>query len=323
LNSPSTNAFVGLSFHPDQISLVEIQDGQVQAIGARELVQPFDVETYYAHGYFFENQQEIIRELYQKVGVGAQETGVVLDEGMAVIKKIPVALGLEEGMLKETMEWEARQFLVSPMEEYIMEYQRLPFQTQLGNPVYVLILLRKNVLAGIHSLMKACGLVLKDVDISVFSSIRTLKANCDIETEETSVIIGLQRHYATFIFIRQNEYFLSCRVPFRDDGADGAVGEKPHLTDLLMKELRRLIFGHKLGRGVEDLNRIFLTGSENIQNISHDLSSTLSVPLEILNPFRKVNVASSVSQSAEYNNSPEKFVASMGIALKRCPIDQK
>ena len=312
---------MGLSFHPDQICLVEIQEGQVQAIGTRELVQSFDVDTLYDRGYFFENQDEIVQELIQNTGVKARETGVVLDGGMALIKKIPVALGLEEGAIKETMEWEADQFLISPREEYILDYQRLPFQTQMGNPVYVLILLRKRVLAGIRSLVRTCGLVLTDVDISVFSSIRTLLVNCDIGSEETSVIIDVQRQYATFIFIRQKEYFLSCRIHLHDSGSDVIAGKKSKVSDFLVKELRRLVFGHRLGRGIEDLNRIFLIGSENIQNIFHDLSSTVSVPLEIANPFVKMNVAPSVSQSAEFNNYPERFAASMGAALKRCPVN--
>ena len=66
---------MGLSFHPDQICLVEIQEGQVQAIGTRELVQSFDVDTLYDRGYFFENQDEIVQELIQNTGVKARGNG--------------------------------------------------------------------------------------------------------------------------------------------------------------------------------------------------------------------------------------------------------
>ena len=295
-----------------------MEEGQIQAIGARELIQPINVETFYKEGQFFENQDEAIRELYQKTGAKSKELGVVLEEGMVLIKKVPLALGLEEDMLKESLRWEASQCIVSPLDEYILEYQRLPFQTSLGNPLYLIILLRKSLLEGICALVEKSGLSLREVDVDVFSSVRTLLANYDIGSDETAVIVDVQRQYITFIFIRQKEYFLSHRVNLQETGSNSKLDDSS-IVNALVKELKRLIFGHRVGRGIEDLNRIFLIGGENLQKVAHELSAAVSVSLETVNPFQRVSVTLSVSQSKEFNNFPERFVAAVGITLKKVP----
>ena len=320
MNSFSTNSFIGLSFHPDFICMVEMQDGVIQSMAGRELVQTLDIETFYREGQFFENQAEILEDLYQKIGTSGKEVGVALDTGMVLIKKVPLALGLEEEMLKDTIKWEAGQFLVSPLDEYIIDYQRLPFQTPLGNPFYVLILIRRSVLEGVRSFIEEGGLVLRDVDVDVFCNIRTLLSAYDMGTDETSVIVEVQRQYLGFIFIRHREYFLSHRIYLQDSGSVSQTGENISIVNILLKELRRLIFGHGLGRKIEDLNRIFLMGGESVQNVIHELSSAVSVPIEIVNPFQRVRVSQSVSQSREYNGYPEKFVSSVGVTLKKVPI---
>ena len=317
--SPLTsNPFIGLSLHPERVCLVEMEEGQIQAIGARELIQPINVETFYKEGQFFENQDETIQELYQKTGAKSRELGVVLEEGMVLIKKVPLALGLEEDMLKESLRWEASQCIVSPLDEYILEYQRLPFQTSLGNPLYLIILLRKSLLEGICTLVEKSGLSLREVDVDVFSSVRTLLANYDVGSDETAVIVDVQRQYITFIFIRQKEYFLSHRVNLQEAGSNSKLDDSS-IVNALVKELKRLIFGHRVGRGIEDLNRIFLIGGENLQKVAHELSTAVSVSLETVNPFQRVPVTLSVSQSKEFNNFPERFVAAVGITLKKVP----
>ena len=254
MDNASKKPFLGLSFQPEQLCLVEIEDGLIQALAARELVQPFGIESFHTGGQFLDSQIEILQDLYQGMGAKGKDIGVVLDGGMVLLKKIPVALGLQEEMIREHIMWEAEQLLVSLLDEYIVEYQRLPFQTQLGNPFYVLILVRKRVMEGIQSLIEKCGFLLKEVDVDVFSIIRTLLVNYDINPDQTFVLVHVQRQYLSFIFIRQREYFLSYRVSLQEDGSVSQIKQSSDIVNVLLKELRRLVFGHRIGRGIDDLD---------------------------------------------------------------------
>ncbi|MBN2030461.1 pilus assembly protein PilM [bacterium] len=316
VNSSLKNSYLGLSLCTDQFCVVEIEDGVVKAIAAKELIQPFKVESFHEGAAWLSSQSEVLRHLCQKIGNQSQKVGVVINSAMVFIKKISVALGLDEEILKQQMLWEAQQCLISSLDAYSMDYQRLPFKTKEGNPIFLIILVRKSVLKGVRSLVESVGLNLQEVDIDVFSNIRTIISNYELNSDDVSVVIDIQREYLTFAFIRQKEFFLSHRVLLP---SVGFITQEDilNLVQVLTKELRRLIFGHHIGREIEDLNHIFLLGSDLAQKVYKELSSSISV--EIVNPFRKIHVSQNVLKTKEYNNAPEKFVAPVGIMLKEVP----
>lgn len=314
MDSPA-KTMLGLAIHSDQICLTEMRDGSIEALAYRELTQPFDLEAFRSEGELLDNQTAVLQDLYKRMTGKGKEVGLVLHIGMVVIKRIPVSLGLEEEMLREHMQWEAGQFLIAPLDDYIVEYQRLPFQTSSGNPFYLLILVRKSIVEALRSLLGKIGLFLKKVDVDAFSNIRALLANYDLDMEKISVLVDVQRESLAFVFIRQQEYFLSHRISLQEGGSASGTLDSSDVVSLLLKELKRLVFGHRLGRGIEDLDRIFLAGSNAVQKISQELLPSISIPLEVVNPFRRVNVSQSVSQSEEFIGFPERFLTSIGVTL--------
>lgn len=316
MESTSSKPVLGLAFHPDSISLVSMEDGVVKGTAVRELVQPFDLETFRTTGEFLNGQDKVLQDLYQQSGGLNRDVSVVLHSGMVLIKKIPVAMGLEEKLLQDQLVWEAGQFLVSPMDDYVVEYQRLPFQDLSGNPFYLLILMRKSVLQGVRILLQKNGLRMQRVDVDLFSNIRALLANYDLDFDVTSVLVDVRRDYIDFIFLRHREFFLSHRVALEKKNPPRLPDEE-EIAKLIIKELRRLIFGHRLGKGIEDLNRLFIIGGDGIQSVSQHLLSSISIPLDIVNPFRRVKVSQAVKDSSSFSRYPEKFVSSVGVILRQ------
>lgn len=283
----------------------------------REMVQPFNLETFRATGQFLDNQTDVLNDLYRRIGGRSKEIGIALHGAMVLIKKVPVALGLEQEMLREHLEWEVEQLLPASVNDYILEYQKLPFQTLEGNPVFLLILVRKQIVDGIRTLMKNAGLTLKEIDVDAFTNIRALLANYDVNSEETTVLVDIQRENIVFFFIRHREYFLSHRTLIHEGRSSTQLIESSDIVHSLLKEFRRIVFGHRLGQSIEDLDRIFLMGSDAIQTIAQELSASVSVPIEIVNPFRRVGVSESVTKSKEYIRFPDRFMSSVGVTLRR------
>lgn len=316
MNPESAKSMIGLSFHPDQVCIVEVSDGIVQKLASRELVQSFDLEAMHSDDRFVDHMAEILQDLIQRADVQVSDVGVALDGSMVLIKKVPLALGLEEKMIREQMRWEAEQLLISNPGDFIIESQRLPFQTPLANPYYILILVRKRVMESVQKIIANCGLRLIDVDVSGFCAVRSLLANYEVGQEETVAIVDLQRQFIAFTFIQQREYFLSSRT-FLMDGASAPQNRNSgDIANLIGKELRRLTFGHRLGRGIEDLNQVFIMGGENVQQIAHTFSEAGEVSSNIMNPFSRIQVSPEVSELKEFNNFPERFVSSVGVTLK-------
>ena len=296
--------------------MVRMEDGRVQGLASRELVQPFSLEALKVTREFSNKQTEILRELCQQVGGEVKNIGVALNHTMVLVKKVPVALGMAEASVKEHLAWEAEQFLIDSLEDYILEIEILPIQTPEGNPLHLIVVVRKSVLRGIRQLVQRAGLNLQNIDVDVFASIRALKANYEFD-EKTVVLTDFGRDSITFYIIHEGEYYLSHRV-FLKEGI--GCSEEPYdcedITKLMAKELRRVIFGHRLGSTIDDIGHIFLTGGELIQDVEKVLSTKTSAPINIVNPFQRVPVSEAVKRSPGFNTFPDRYLASVGVTLQ-------
>jgi Tfp pilus assembly PilM family ATPase len=214
------------------------------------------------------------------------------------------------------MTWEAEQYLMSPLDSYVVTHLRLPFSTSSGNPIFLQVLIRKQIVQMLRGFAKNSGLNLKDIDVDLFTNVRSVLANYDFDSKGTLVLVDVQLEHLVFIFIHQQEFFLSHRVGLPTDSRL-KTADPSDINKILVKELRRLVFGHRLGKGIEDLEGILLTGQDVIHGMLNELKGMLST--EILNPFRRISLSPMIAQSEAFIQSPEKFAASVGLALKRVP----
>jgi Tfp pilus assembly PilM family ATPase len=248
------------------------------------------------------------------VGDGFNEVAVSLNHGMVFLKKIPVPLGLDPEAIRDQLQWEAGQFLVSNADDYIIESERLPFQSLTGNPVYLMVLVRKKVIDQVRTLIRGAGLRLNTVDVDVFCAIRVLKINNNLEPGKMTVYVSVEKKDLLIVFVRNGEYYLSHRVLFEDDGGPREPGT---VAQLLAKELKRLAFGHRIGQEIEDIHKVYLSGSDSMQAVFQALSQAVQMPVELINPFSRLTVSQAVLQSKDYLRFPERFISSVGVALRK------
>jgi len=308
-------AMTGLSIHSEHVCLVEIEDNVVQRIVSHDLARPFELDALRDSETFLEDQADSLRAAYQRMGGRCREVSVSLPLCTVLLKKVPLALGLEEEMIRDHIFWEADQFLISPRDNFVLDYQRLPFQTPEGNPLYLLVLVRNDVISAIQKMIKESGLRLKRIDVDVFSSIRSITANYDMDPSATTLLVDVQREDVTFILIRQAEYFLSHRMILpQDKTAEGGL-DSSEITRYLIKELKRLVFGHRLGSSIKELGRLYMMGYPSVRSLADQLSETESLDVEVVNPFTRLEVAKGLLQSEAYIAYPERFSASVGATL--------
>jgi Tfp pilus assembly PilM family ATPase len=312
----NSKPFLSVSVHPEFISFVSVRDSKIQAIGWRPINPPLNPESFQNESLFLEKIGNTFAALSESVDPKEKDIAICVNGSMVIQKKIPVALGLSEDMIESQMNWEADQFLLSPLDNFVMSYQRLPFSTPSGNPLYLQVLIRKPIVQMLRHFSRNNGMTLKDIDVDLFTNIRTVLANYDVDPKGTVVLIDVQAEHLVFIFIHQNEYFLSHRISLQTDIKTG-TSDPSEINRILIKELRRLVFGHRIGKGIEDLDGIFFCGQDVIHDMVHELKSMSST--EILNPFRRISIAPAILQSEACIRTPERFAASVGLALKRDP----
>ncbi len=305
-----------LVLNPDHTVLIALKNDRIYSMAFRELVQPFVLETLSAGSEVMINQVQIIEDLIKKCNTSNNKIRISLHSGLVQIKKIPVALGLDESALNDQMKWEANQLIASSVNEYIIDHSRLPFQTISGNPVQLLVLVRKRVIQTIKKLCQKLNLQILDVDVDIYSNIRGLKANYNLDKFQTTVLLDIQRYFVVFTFLKNGEYFLSHRISFQEPEFISGHLDSSGFAKYVLKELRRLMFGHRLGRDMNDLDSIFLMGSHGVRSLYYALSDITSGPIEIVNPFRRIQMPSPTFQTKDPQNKPEMFVSAVGLAMK-------
>lgn len=308
--------FLSLALHPEYIALLSIRDSLVQELGWRPFNPPLNPDTIQNEPLFLEKIGNTFASLSDSIAQKGTDLAVAVNGSMVIQKKIPVALGLDEEMIQSQMAWEAEQYLMSPLDNYVVTHMRLPFSTPSGNPFFLQVLIRKQIVQMLRGFAKNNGLILKDIDVDLFTNVRSVLANYDFDSKGTVVLVDVQLEHLVFIFIQQQEYFLSHRVALQTD-SKLKTADPSEINKILIKELRRLVFGRGLGKGIEDLEGLLLTGQDVIHDMLNELKGMLST--EILNPFRRISLGPMIAQSEAFIQSPEKFAASVGLALKRVP----
>jgi len=313
----NTKTMLGLSIQKNRLVLVGMENGQISGMTMSEMENTFHFRD------VLDNKSEIqkqysktIKEMIQQIKSRSNDIGVVVGREMVLLKRIPVALALEESMIRKQLQWEAEQFCISPIKEYVLDFQRLPFQTSSGNNIYLMVMLRKKVAQAIRKIINGLGLNLQSIDVDIFSKIRTLLYNHDVDNNDTIVLIDIHNEEIVFIFIREREYFLSHHISFHLNQEMITETDCNQIVNVIKKELKRLIFGHRLGREIEDLDHIYVTGYTGIDHVIKELSSAIEVKTEMVNPFQKLSLNPNITQSQNLKELPERYINSIGIFLK-------
>jgi Tfp pilus assembly PilM family ATPase len=307
--------YSSVSLERERFVVMSVANGKITGLDSRELVHPFHLVSFQDDARDLEVHRDTLENLIQKSGIAGHEVGVVIGEHMVQLKKIPVAMGLDATELKDQMMWEAEQVLLSPVKGFRMFYQRLPSKTQNGNPYYLQILIRKNVLKSIHALVESAGIFLHEVEIDIFSSLRALQMNYSFDPEDIITLLQVQESGLLFTITHQGDYFLSHRVAL----PKVETITTSDLADLITKELRRLVFGHRLGQDIGDLKKLYILGNGSVDDLMKTLSGDFPIPVEKMNPLKRIQVAPELRESQEVLRNSNRYAATVGLLLKNHP----
>ncbi|NQT25626.1 pilus assembly protein PilM [candidate division KSB1 bacterium] len=310
--------FLSFSIERDAIHLVASSSKQIIGLDSKELVQQFDHNGIRSEEILYENSIDILKKMREPYGDRAQKAGIVIGQELVLVKRVPVALGLDDEQVKDQLDWEAKQLCISSPEEFNIVSKRMTQRETGGNQVYLIILVRKKIIQLIHRLIKKADLKLVDVEIDLFANFRLFQANENPKEGETSVLIHLQEDTLTFTVIRDNEYCLSQRLAVKSAGeTEEELSEK--VVPLILKELKRLVFAHRFGNDIQDLNGVYLLSETPLHLFKQGLASKLPIPVTQINPFMQFAISDKLIHTSNFSESPGKFASALGQTYKHYP----
>jgi Tfp pilus assembly PilM family ATPase len=259
---------------------------------------------------------EDINRLYETADFQVSSSVFILDANMVMIKTIPVDANLQGERLKDHVRWEVEQFMINPLEQYVIDFEPLPGDNGKDYKQVVVVTARRTMIDYLKQIFKNTDLQLRAIDVDIFAAQRALASNYDMNQGEYVALIDLRKESFQFSILAGQTYYLSQDLDLHPDGeGEAPKRDDEHRARLISKELRRIIIDHKLGKSVEDVHAIYLYGEGVSDGILEALQNTHNVRIDRANPFKKIKLAGQGSDPI-FQSQPETFVIPVGAALK-------
>lgn len=305
---------LGISLIDDQLRIVEGQrnsdEFHITQLAHGRTRQPFSFEALSDQNTPRRFAEDITR-LYETQKFQVRKVAFSLDSRMVLIKKLPVDSGFADDKINNQVQWEVGQFAISPVSEYVVDYETLNANGNYSDMLVVVV--RKKIVEFIKRIFKNTDLSLKVVDVDIFSAQRALQINYDYDNVEKVGLVDVEERKIHFSILKGKKYFFSKDVTF--PSTDGDANRLESVTRLVSKELRKIVLDHQLGKTVEDLNEIFLYGEAVEDGVLEDLQNNYDVRIERADPFRRIKLMQKAKLDLGEGRT-EPYMISVGAALR-------
>jgi type IV pilus assembly protein PilM len=287
---------------------------------------------------------EAIRTLVEDYGVKATNAITVVPGPAAIIKRanFPVQDPKE---LRETILFEAGNFIPESLDNVNLDYQVLDPGSAADSVDVLLVAVRKDVINSYIAAIEEAGLVPVVADVDYFALENMFEANYFPDADDTTALVNIGAHYSLVNVMKGGRSVFTGDVPFggkhftdmlaealsisNDEAEDAKINgilegrsnqdiEKILATasDHLLDEIQHALSFFGTGSAEEQITSIYLSGgTAQLPGLASVMSQRLNVPVEISDPFRQIRIN---GQSEEFIRShASSFAISAGLATRR------
>lgn len=259
---------------------------------------------------------EDLNRLHEAADFQTQNVVFTLDSGMVSIKKIPLDPNLHGEQLREHVQWEVEQFVISPLDEYIIDFEHQPAANGRSHASAIVVVVRKVITDFLKEVFRETHLRLRAIDVDVFAAHRALARNYEPAPDVRLAMVDVRKENLQFSILHGKDYFLLQEIDYPvEEQGELLRREEDHLARVISKELRRVILDNKLGRGIEDISSLFLYGDGLSPAVVEALRTAHNIRINLANPFRRLKLGSQISDPT-IQSHPETFLVSVGAAIK-------
>lgn len=294
---------------------------------------------------------ETLQNLIKDLSISVKDAVISLSGHSVIVKKVSLPQ-MTEYELAESIKWEAEQYIPFDINDVNMDFQILgTFVDPEGKPQMNVLLaaVKKDKLTEYTSLVIEAGLRPVIVDIDAFALENMYSINYDVREDETVSLINIGASLTNinilkggmFAFTRDvsiggNRYTETIQkelaISYEDaerakkgeviegidaiatDSVDSAI---ENISSEIASEITRSFGYFKTASGNERIDKIMLSGgSSKIKNINTLLQERLEIPVEIINPFRKIEIPPEFDSNYIRDIAPVAAVA-VGLGTRR------
>lgn len=288
---------------------------------------------------------ETIKDLMKSLGSKAQEVVCSISGNSVIIRKISLpAMTPEE--LEDQIAWEAEQYIPFDINDVNLDFEILDTDlSAAGKMTVLLVASKKEIIDEYVSVFNEAGLKLVVVDVDSFAVQNIFEMNYSPGENEVTALINIGASIMNLnvvkgglsLFTRDvqmggNLYTEEIQRQFSLSSQDaekckitGDYSDKERLADTISRcndtislEIHRSLDFYNSTAEDQKIGKIYLSGGgAKISMLSESLSQRLGLPVELLNPLKKISF-SEKEFDPEYLQEIAPLVAvAAGLAMRR------
>ena len=288
---------------------------------------------------------QAIRTLVEEHGVRTREV-VAAVPGPAVIIKPASFPAQDPTALEETILFEAGNFIPESLDNVNLDYQVLGRDPATGNTDVLLVAVRKDIINSYLAAMSEAGLTPTIMDVDYFAVENMFEANYSPDPGEVVALINIGAGYASLTILKGGrssftgdisvggEQFTNLLAQEFGIGREQAEAAKISgllegydkkdidrvlsvTSEQLLDEIQRSLSFFWTASAEEPIGAVYLSGgTAQLPGLASAIGARLQVPVEIVNPFRSVNIGRQVDTEFLSHHAPS-LAVSVGLATRR------
>ncbi len=304
---------IGLDIGTRFIKLVELQGSGDSIIlnrfGIKEI--PKDLKT--------DREKvisQLISQLFSENNIKARNVNISAG-GQSVFVRFVKLLQTKEEKLKQTMKFEAQNQIPFPLAEVAWDWSLLD-RDKKNTRKAVIVAIKKNLVEGMVSRLKAIKLSTNLIDVSPITIYNCMAFNGDYDEAKLGAILDIGAKTANLVVFKKGNIWIRS-FPIAGDRIEEA---KEQGMEELIGEIERSIEYYFMQSGEEvqgekRLDELILTGGGSaIEGIEATLGIRFNVKPRVMDPFRKLRVSKDAFSSIQSGAAKNQLSIAVGLALR-------
>lgn len=337
---------VGIDIGSSSVKLVQIkeQKGQFQLLNAGIIPLPPEAIVDNA---LMDSASIVaaVKNLVSSLGVKVKDAACSISGNSVIIRKISLpAMPPEE--LEDQISWEAEQYIPFDIKDVNMDFQILsPDSIDPSKMNVLLVASKKDIISDYVDVFNEAGLTLSVIDVDSFAVQNAFEINHDFGPGEVLALINIGASVMNINVIKDGATLFtrdvqmggnlyteeiqkqlgvssteseSMKMLAREAGNAALMDVLGKVNDTITQEIRRSLDFYNSTANEDRINRIFLSGGcAKMHNLMDAISSRLSLPVEMINPFARLKYNEKDFDPEYLQEIAPLMAVTVGLAIRR------
>ncbi len=294
--------FVEAEIWNDEISLLNVAEADLDTSFEMPVIRNNELVPRFA---------TIIDNTINSSSLQASTARLSLGRRFALTKTVLLDKELEESKVRQHIEWELDQYLISPRDEHNVGFEYVS-PPGIAKDIVVIVAVRKAVVKYIQEIFKKSVVSLDTIDLDIFSELRALKKGAEEIRHGLNAIVNISENGLNLVLLENGHFMISSE--YLEDDSGHLEGTSSQIAQTIHSELNNL--SQKMGRQNAQISNIYFSGESVESSVLYEVGNIYNeTTVRKANPFDNVHRQLNLEAEDFIQNIPEKFVASFGMVI--------